>query len=275
MNHFDPELYWNSRITGAIDLAEVGQNSLGAYNKIAYRFRLKAIKDALSYISLDFPNIRLFEAGFGTGFYLSLWDSMEVDNVIGVDISFNAVSLISKVFPQYYIFQHDIAKTLPTDFKKVDLALAIDVLYHIIDDTKWEKSIENLAKLVRPGGFLIFTDKFPSDGVYQKEAHVRRRSLELYRNILIQQGFRIERIQPVFILMDNPIVFGSPKWLGMVSLLQWKLLMLPFRVFKNWTKVRDIFAIIIAYIQYPVEQLALAVFDRSPNLEMVIAKKEG
>ena len=78
--------------------------------------------------------------------------------------------------------------------------------------------MKNLADLVRLGGFLVFTDKFPIDGIYQKEPHVRRRSLKMYHDILTQQGFIIERVEPVF--MDDPIVCGYPRWLGVVSYMQ-------------------------------------------------------
>lgn len=274
MSTYDPVSYWNSRVSGNLDLATVGQIRMGAYNELAYRLRLNALYKAIKKIDLPLSKTCLFETGFGTGFYLHVWKQFGVKEVVGVDLSEQALRRAKDLFPNFHLFQHNIVDPLPAT-QNFDLVTAIDVLYHIVDDDEWQQAIENICKPLKKGGFLIFTDKFPPQGTYQTAPHVRRRSLDMYRNCLANQGLRIIHIFPVFVFMDDPLKCGVPRWLSVVSLIQWRLLSKSIHIFEFYPKLQRWLALTIAAIQYPFERFALAVSGRSPNLEIVIAQKQN
>jgi hypothetical protein len=67
--------------------------------------------------------------------------------------------------------------------------MSIDVLFHIVDDDLWQRSVRNLASLVRPEGHLVIQEHLdpsgvpaPSDGT----AHVRWRDEPDYLRVLSQ-----------------------------------------------------------------------------------------
>jgi SAM-dependent methyltransferase len=270
---YDPYAYWNKLIAGDMDLSLVGHPGLGMYNHVAYRFRLAAFKRALAGLLPHWPDVRLFEAGFGIGFYLRYYAQIGVTQVTGIDLSAAAVTYAQKLFPKYKLFQHDLSEPLALPSGSFDLVTAIDVLYHIIDDHRWYLALSNACSLLKPGGVLILTDKFPANGAW-KQFHVRRRSLDTYNAHLQGHGMVVERILPVFVFMDEPILKRSPEWLGPLLFTQWRILNKMIRLLGAWPKLRDLFALNIAGIQYPFEKAALAIFRRSPNLEMLVARKE-
>ena len=270
--NYDPAEYWNERVGTNATLLDVGHYQLGAYNRIAYRFRRRALLGILRLFPPPVPAMTVFEAGFGVGFYLGIWKRLGFDNVTGADLSKAAVDKGRLAFPTFRLLHHDIVNPIPVcgDF---DLVTAIDVLYHIVDDAKWEAALANLAALVKPGGHLVLTDKFPAQQPYQTFSHVRRRPLSWYADRLHLHGLLIRHIAPVFVLMDDPLPFGDPRWLASVSYFQWRALTKLIRIFGFEPRIRDAVALAVASLQYPVESLALQALRRSPNLEMVLAVK--
>jgi ubiquinone/menaquinone biosynthesis C-methylase UbiE len=275
MKQYDPETYWTSRLGDSTGLAQVGQQELGAYNRIAYRLRRRAVTTALRQAKETGPFSSVFEAGFGVGFYLQLWGQLGIHRVSGIDISLAAVERARTLFPEYELEQQDVA-TLPDLGKTFDVVTAIDVLYHIVDDGHWRKSLQNLCGLVGPTGHLIFTDKFPATtDAYQIYPHVRRRPIEWYAQAMSECGLSITRIRPVFVFMDDGLPTGRPKALAKLSYQQWRAIAKLIRLFGRWPSARDAVAALVATLEYPIELAALQMLGRSPNLEIVIANRRS
>jgi len=207
------------------------------------------------------------------GFYLKFYAESGVTQLTGVDLSSVAVARAKEMFPQYHLFQHDITEPLPIPAKSFDLVTAIDVLYHIVDDLKWEHALDHLCSLIAPNGVFVFTDKFPKRQVYQTFPHVRRRPLEMYAKVLRGHGLTIKAIRPVFVFMDDPLPEGEPRWLAQTSFAQWRIVNKAIRVFGRWRSVRDVVGLSLGALQYPFEKMAVGLLPRSPNLEMVLAQQ--
>ena len=75
-----------------------------------------------------------------------------------------------------------------------DVAYAIDVLFHILDDDEWAASVANLASLVRYGGALIITDEDAPRrrprGTYMVHRTRAEYVAQLERRGLEHRGFR-------------------------------------------------------------------------------------
>jgi SAM-dependent methyltransferase len=269
---FQPREYWSERITGNGSLANVGHVALGDYNRHAYPLRLEALSRAVA--GLVPAAGRVFDGGFGEGVYLNYWLRRGALHVSGLDFSPRAVLSAKDRHPGFDLRLGDLSS--PDDlagFGRFDVVTAIDVLYHVVDDLAWAAALGNLLSLVGQGGVLVASDKFPARGAWQPMAHVRRRSLAMWRSVLAGHGFEIIRRVPVFVLMDDPITCGSHPWLGRLAWVQWKGLTKLIRLAAVAPWLHRGAATAVAGIQLPVERLLLRLLAESPNLELVVARR--
>lgn len=213
MTDFDPDRYWRELVRGASpeDLHEVGHPDMGAgFNRVAYTLRREAVDRALQQ-TCGFPLRSVFEGAVGVGFYQSYWAQRGASRIAGVDLSPRAVDALRQRHPTHDLRAGDLAYiTHWSDFSELersfDLVTAIDVLYHIIDDTRCEAALTALARLTRPGGHLLLTDKFPRKPERVRETpHVVRRSLGWFEHRLAGLGFRVAAEVPMFWCMDPPV----------------------------------------------------------------------
>lgn len=152
---------------------------------------------------------------------------------------------------------------------------AIDVLFHVTDDGGWNRALDNLTGRVDHGGLFISTGKFPASGVAQRYSHMRRRSLDLWRNAMRDRGFTLRRLVPVFFLMDDPVTDGERRVLGRFAALQWKLLTEPIKALKALPRIQSAVATGVALAQYLPEKVSLSLLERTPNLEMLVWARDG
>lgn len=271
--HYSPFAYWNSLVQGTGDLANVGQKALGSFNRYAYWFRLRALKIALQGRLTGKPVF--FDAAFGEGFYLEYLVRNGVTNVHGIDLSNHAVKAARRRFPQYVFHQGDISRPRAMfRFSPVyDVVLAIDVLYHITSEQDWKRAVSNLARLVKPGGVLILTDKFPRSGIYQRYSHVRRRSLKMWSRELGCNGLVVSAIIPVFFFMDDPVPNSKRPIIFMIANAPWRIASKLLRISALHTLLQSFIAFLLACLMAPIELTALCLFRRLPNLEMIVCKR--
>ncbi|MDA8117488.1 MAG: class I SAM-dependent methyltransferase [Actinomycetota bacterium] len=268
-----PLEFWSELVRSGSDLSAVGHPALGAYNRIAYHFRLEAFRRAIGASVPHWPNVRIFEGGFGVGFYLQYYAHEGVRSVAGIDLSVAAVAMVQGRFQEFRLVQGDLSEQLAFPEDGFDLVTATDVLYHIVDDRRWHQALAQLCDLVAPGGALLLTDKFPREGIRQAFPHVRRRSLSEYKCVFEERGLKLEYIRPVFVLMDDPITCGAMRWLGYLSLAQWTVVQKVIRMLWHWPWLRDVVAVFLAGLQFPFEWALVRLLDRTPNLEILVARK--
>ncbi len=269
---YDPRSYWNALVTGDGRLSNVGQPALGVYSSYAYRSRLRSLKKALE--GVDLGQMKVFEAAFGEGFYLAYRQSQRVPVVAGMDISEAATGAANAKFPQYDLRCGDLScKSDFAELGRFDVVTAIDVLYHIVDDKRWEQALRNLLSLVDDNGYFLFSDKVPRQGTYQRFPHVRRRCLSMWDRVLSDAGFTIRRLIPVFVFMDDPIKCGEHPWLGFLSMQQWRVGAKLLRVTQDFPKLQSVLAFSYAAIQSLPERALLAMLKRTPNLELAVCSR--
>jgi SAM-dependent methyltransferase len=266
--------YWSSRVTGDGSLANVGQVALGHYNCFTYPLRLEALDRALAGLVPAAP--RVFDGGFGEGVYLDYWGRRGVAALAGVDLSPRAVAAARRRHPGFELRQGDLATAADlTGLGRFDVVTAVDVMYHIVDDQAWRDSVRNLLQLVAPGGVLVWSDKLPAEGASQPMAHVRRRSLELWRAQLAATEFEIVRRIPVFVLMDDPITNGAHPRLGAVARAQWRVTAGLIRRAGGWPGLQRALARGVASLQRPLERRLVRWLRKTPNLELIVCGRRA
>jgi hypothetical protein len=157
------------------------------------------------------PNPKIFELGSGGGYWVEFFRRFKPSAFVGSDLSGTAVERLFSLHPDYQFITMeppDHAWSRIESLGPYDLSLAIDVLYHITDDNVWANTLNNLCANTAASGLLLIADYFyeqPTDK--PSTVHVKFRPMQAYLNLLDQNGFSAEQVQPVFYFM-NRIVSG-------------------------------------------------------------------
>ena len=109
--------------------------------------------------------------------YVDLWKSVGVADVVASDFSEVAVGNLRARFPDTRVVQLDITSLADhpeLDDSGFDIVSAMDVLFHIVDDEAYERAIRNLLGLLKPGGFLVFTENLLQGATQRGEHQVSR-----------------------------------------------------------------------------------------------------
>lgn len=189
-------------------LLAVGYAELGdGFNRVAYRLRLAAMRRLLERNHVP-PIANVLEAGVGVGAYGSLWKALGVQRWVGVDISVNAVRALEERFPGACFRVADVADPGFTEklgsVERFRLVAVVDVLYHLLDDESFLRSIRNLSACVDEGGYLVCTDIFVQQACLSAP-HVKRRPLEQYADVLREEKLAFVDREKVFAILGDPL----------------------------------------------------------------------
>ncbi len=92
-----------------------------------------------------------------------------------------------------------------------DIVFAADVLFHIIEDKRFERAISSMASRLKVDGWLIVSDIFPQQTV-QSATHVRLRSYSDYYQIFLKHKLSIVQIEPIFAILQPPPIKSHLAW---------------------------------------------------------------
>lgn len=157
----------------------------------------------------DVDGERVLDAGCGTGVYTE-WLLEQGAEVVGVDVSEEMLAeAADRVGERATLHRADLAEPLEfADADSFDGVVSVLVLGYVED---WRRPFSEFARVLEPGGFLVFTvanpfDEFPLDedeNYFAVERRVKEWSVEVpyYRrplsevlNPLVEAGFRVDRI---------------------------------------------------------------------------------
>lgn len=264
---FNPREYWEKRLSPGLGLHRVGHLAYGkAFNRALYAIRRMIFQKIMR--SFCFEGIHektILDIGSGTGFYLNLWKKLGPKNIYGLDFTDASVEFCARRFPDVTMIHADISNadhlaSIPDE--SIDCISVFDVLFHIVDDTHYEKAIHNISRKLKPEGYLFYSDNFIHHGTI-REKHIVHRSLHEISAILENNDFMIIGRVPMFWLMGYPIDTKSP----LIGKL-WNLLMYPVR------KSEIVGSIYAAILFFP-ERLLVSLCRESPTTEMMICKKKA
>lgn len=199
---YRPREFWDQRLSQQFDLRGTGETGLSlAYNRACYELRREVLDRALAARNFDPRGRRVLDVGCGTGFFTAYY--LERGAIVtGVDIAPTSIARLGERFPGTRFILADVAETrLDASY---DLVNAFDVLYHIVDDGRWEKAVAHLCDAVVPGGWLFLTDAFPRhERPAHEAAHNRMRSLTRYQQVLRAHDVVPIRTYPTHVLLNR------------------------------------------------------------------------
>jgi SAM-dependent methyltransferase len=227
------------------------------YNQYVYKAYIRTLKSLMQNNQKIIKDKRILDIGSGTGYYIDFYKKNSVSSLIGTDITDISVRNLSKKFPEYQFVQNDITSQLPvllTD-NKYDIISVFDVLYYIIDDDLFKKSIENISKLCDDNTIIVITDRFVDQVPNTGLVYFKFRSIAKYSKILNKYGLKIIDRKPVNFLLKKKIPFQS-----FYSLLKWEL-----------SKIHIDFEKMIGAIQYHIDPVFMS--GNRSDIQMILVKK--
>jgi SAM-dependent methyltransferase len=267
---FDNKRYWETRLREHYSLAGVGYLRLGRrYNEWMYRVRgdvfdrvAKATGNRQQ--ATGWRGAKVLDVGAGTGFYVDRWMRLGAE-VTGLDLTEVAVGELPRSFPAARFVQADIGGPLaevPLAPGSFDAVSAFDVLFHIVDDAAYARAFQNIAALLRPGAWFLWSDNFlrhPTERV----VHQVSRSLAESTAAVEAAGFEILERVPMFVLMNYPADTTSKlvRW-GWTAMVAPATLAEPI----GWA---------VGALLYPLEKVLVKRLKESPSTEVMVCRKRG
>jgi SAM-dependent methyltransferase len=198
---YSPQEFWEQRLAEKFDLRGTGETGLSlAYNRACYALRAEVLTRALRAAGMDPERRNVLDVGCGTGFFTAYYLARGA-RVTGVDIARTSVERLQRQYPEAIFLLADVSEA---DLEgRFDLVNAFDVLYHIVDDARWEAAVRRLGEAVLPGGLLLVTDTFVPFPAGAE--HNRMRALAAYRRVLEPLGFTFEKTWPTHVLLNREL----------------------------------------------------------------------
>src|SRR5262249_10126350 len=146
---------------------------------------------------------QVLDVGCGTGFFTAFYLDRGA-RVTGIDIAPTSIERLRARHPEARFELVDVSEASLD--QRYDLVNAFDVLYHITDETRWDRAVRTRADAVSSNGLLLLTDTFPDDEPIRSEAaHNRMRPLASYRALLEPAGFRLAAPRPTHVLLNREL----------------------------------------------------------------------
>lgn len=206
---FDAGEYWRNRVVSGSDLGVVGHRSVGhAYNVEIYGRRIEVLNQMLErHIDRPIEQYRILDIGCGSGFYTEYWQARGVKDYVGLDISSETIGHLSQRFPGYKFVNLDVTSD-SIDSSELsgafDLIMIFDVLFHIVDDRRFENVVRHVGSLIADDGRLFITDHLCPTR-YQLSRHVVYRARESYLKRFADQNLALADAQLLFHYLMPPI----------------------------------------------------------------------
>ncbi len=259
---FDPQAYWEERLTHNFNLQGVGDIGLPeSYNRFLYKVRSHVFRRSLRSAQLDVENAQVLDVGSGVGFYVREWINAGASSVHGCDITQVAVEKLASQFPSACFSQIDIGdQDIPLASSSFDAISCLDVLFHITDDMRFHSAIQNIADCLKPNGVFIYSDNLVEKR-FRYEHQVGRTKNEIIAT-LEGSGLRIVKSFPMFILTNDP---SKSK-----SLIHQKFFSALYRFLNRFPQ----YGAPLGAALYPLELFALHCSSYTPSTEVLICKRK-
>lgn len=158
-----------------------------------YKARREIVFHWLTQILQEKSKPWVLDIGCGTGFNVDQLQQLGYNKTIGLDRYEDALSFCQSRQVNYLV-QADAGFVLPFSDKSIDVILALDVIEHIEDDTKF---LEEIYRCLMPGGSLIiFTPAFMFLWSFQDTIsyHYRRYTRQEIMQKAQAVGFKINKL---------------------------------------------------------------------------------
>ncbi len=194
--------FWEQRHADWGDFVSGGDWGMSEADNTAFYFhRLGHLLQIIGPSSDPHAPLDVLDAGCGKGFFSERLAECG-HRVVGFDPSATALAHVPK--PRLARYRRSAIERFAWDHF-FDVVIAVDVLFHILDEAEWERSVRQLASLTRLTGLLVITDH-TEDTTMQLGTYIVQRSPQRYSSVLSAFGFALaDRIPYAF--RGNPNAF--------------------------------------------------------------------
>jgi len=253
--------FWQDRLADDWSESGVGYQALGRpFNRWMYAIRSEVFRDEVSALGLDLSTAKVCDVGSGTGFYLTQWRTLGVRDLTGSDLTSVAAERLAHTFPDVTVHQVDLSAgpgDLPTGV--FDAVSCIDTLFHITDDDGYRTAIDTLGQLVRPGGYLLFTENFVH-GPVQRGPNQVNRPIEEIESLVEAAGLNILHRRPMGVLGNAQVDAPKPWRKTWGGALRAATLTAP----TGW---------LAGALLYPIERTLVRTLSESPTFELMVCRR--
>ena len=202
MDNYEPKQYWEDRLERNFSLRGVGHSSFSnTYNYWLYQRKKKCISNCLTGVNLKSKQV--LDIGCGTGFFVN-WYLSNGAEVTGIDITEKSIGHLKERYETATFYTQDISREHPLfEEKKYDVINMWDVIYHIVDDSRFSQTIDNISRLINPDGLFLFTDWFGMEQSNRTAKHVCSRGIDIYKHVLTKKGFELQALYPLYNYMNK------------------------------------------------------------------------
>ena len=166
---FDYKSYWERRYQSG------GDSGAGSFSELA-NFKARIINEFVAKHDVR----RVIEFGCGDGNQLNLY---QIDDYLGLDVSSRAIEICAERYAHDHaksFLLYDPSHFVNSGFLVADLVICIDVLYHIIDETDFLKTLHDIFSCSSKSVILYTsTDAWKTEHTGN---HVRHRDILTYLN---------------------------------------------------------------------------------------------
>jgi SAM-dependent methyltransferase len=204
---YNPEGYWEQRLGSDFSLRGTGHASFSpAYNGWVYRRKAHVLAAALTSVS---NGDSALDIGSGVGWVIRQLLDRGL-NVEGCDITDVAIQRLGEQYPGVGFFKAAVgSEPIPRDPASYDLVTMLDVAYHITDDDIWSAAVSDIARVLKPNGICVITDRFGEHRAQVSE-HVLFRSRADWEREGVAAGMRISNMGGLYTWLSRPA--NAPGW---------------------------------------------------------------
>jgi 2-polyprenyl-3-methyl-5-hydroxy-6-metoxy-1,4-benzoquinol methylase len=270
---YNPNSYWNKRLTNNLDKNSIGYSGLGnPFNYWLYKKRGKVfLKIVKSYESLlKLPKAKVADLGCGNGFYVNIWQRLGIKDLVGIDIASESIQFLSKEFPEYIFLLADICDPNFILQERFAIISIFDVLFHITDDNSFIQAVKNISSLIQRKGILLISDCIFDEERYDSfsSPHFKARSIQFYSKILSELSFKIIDIKKVFSIMHPWVIFPKNKIVRfIVRVYNW--------IFTRVLKSFPFLGYILGPVLYYMDILLDLILPFAPANVIIVIQKES
>lgn len=202
----DTQRFWEDRLRTNPNLRGTGHRAFDLnYNQWLYQAQWDSLDLLFGKHQVKLQGRSVLDVGSGTGFYLGYYIEHGAEPIYGLDITETSVQYLQKTYPQGYFSTCDISEqNLPLQ-RSFGLVSAMSVLYHVVDDARFESAVTNLCTHLDPGGYLLLTDTFRRSLV-PTARHARFRSMQSYQTIFARHNITVLDVLPIYYLMNRTFI---------------------------------------------------------------------
>jgi 2-polyprenyl-3-methyl-5-hydroxy-6-metoxy-1,4-benzoquinol methylase len=202
----DTRTYWEQRLATETNLKGTGHRAFDMDNNLwLYRTQRECLDQVLNEHHVMIPGKSVLDIGSGTGFFVDFYQERQAGSIVGVDLTVTSKNYLEAHYPAGTYYAADISEEALPFSGEFDIVSAMGVLYHIVDENRFQQAIINICSLLKSGGYLVISDSFQKPFLPTAQ-HAHLRSLMDYEPILKQQGVSILDLRPVYYLSNRTYI---------------------------------------------------------------------